>query len=45
MTDGDLTQEQADKIKADLKERVTAMVNGELPKFRGPGPFGGPPGP
>ena len=45
VTDGDLTQEQADKIKADLKERVTAMVNGELPKFRGPGPFGGPPGP
>jgi hypothetical protein len=45
VTDGDLTQEQADKIKADVKEHVTDLVNGELPKFRaGRGPFGGPPG-
>jgi uncharacterized protein YidB (DUF937 family) len=47
--DGKLTQEQADKLKEGLRDRVTALVNGEGPPmgFRhrfGPGgkpPFGG----
>jgi hypothetical protein len=35
MADGDLTEEEATERKADLEERVTDLVNGELP-----GPFG-----
>jgi len=31
VTDGRITAEQATELKADLSERVTAMVNGELP--------------
>jgi polyhydroxyalkanoate synthesis regulator phasin len=39
---GDLTKAQADKLKADLKERITELVNGDLPhdhafRFRAPG--------
>ena len=41
---GDLTQEQADERLAGAGERATALVNGEMPAFRG-GPHGrfGPP--
>ena len=45
---GDLTQEQADELLADAEERITALVNGELPdlpgfhrgggRLHGPGP-------
>jgi hypothetical protein len=46
VTDGKLTQDQADTIKASLTDTVTKAVNGELPMGgRGPlgeGPFGGP---
>jgi hypothetical protein len=44
--DGRLTEAQRDGIVADVRERVTEMVNGRLPKvgpgrrFRGPHPFG-----
>ncbi len=52
---GRLTQEQADEMKANAPERVTAMVNGERPEgagragpgsrgFGGPGGHGGPRG-
>lgn len=37
--DGDLTEAQATRVKAGLRERVTAIVNGEAP-FRGRGGFG-----
>lgn len=33
VADGLLTQEQADAISADLEERVTDLVNGELAPF------------
>ncbi len=39
---GDLTQAEADQKLADLTDRITDMVNGELP-VRGPGFRGGPP--
>jgi hypothetical protein len=42
---GDITQAEADQKLADLTDRITAMVNGELP-LRGPGGpgfHGGPP--
>ncbi len=35
---GRLTQAQADEMSADLKQRITDMVNGELPAFDGPPP-------
>jgi hypothetical protein len=38
VANGRLTEDQAAEIKANLPDRVTAMVNGE-------GPFGGPDGP
>lgn len=38
---GDLDADQAEERKANLAERITAMVNGELP-LRGPGRPGGP---
>jgi polyhydroxyalkanoate synthesis regulator phasin len=45
---GTLTQSQADQIAADLKQRITAMVNGTLPSMPGSGEHGfrqfGPPG-
>jgi uncharacterized protein YidB (DUF937 family) len=37
LADGDITQEQADEHKADLAERMTALVNGELGAGDGPG--------
>ncbi len=40
---GELTQAQADQFEANIKTRVTAMVNGEGFGGRGRG-FGGPPG-
>jgi uncharacterized protein YidB (DUF937 family) len=44
---GRLTQEEADAKRAAATERATAMVNGEMPAFRGGGPghFGPPPPP
>ena len=42
VSDGRLTQEQADERKAGAAERATALVNGERPAG-GPGGFGGPP--
>jgi hypothetical protein len=36
VTDGRITQEQADERSADLEQRITDLVNGELP-FPGPG--------
>jgi uncharacterized protein YidB (DUF937 family) len=44
VADGDLTQEQADEIAANAEERVTALVNGEMPAFGGRGGPGGPGG-
>jgi polyhydroxyalkanoate synthesis regulator phasin len=53
VADGDITQEEADERLAEMTERITAMVNGEMPAFdgrghdgrgpggRGPGGFGG----
>jgi hypothetical protein len=41
VAEGDLTQERADEIEATLTERITAMVDGELPAG---GPMGGPRG-
>lgn len=42
VAEGDLTEEQATEMKAELTERITAMVNGEGGRFRsgrrGPGP-------
>lgn len=38
---GWLTQDQADARAADLEERVTELVNGELPAFPGPGGWHG----
>lgn len=35
---GRLTQAQADEMSADLEQRITGMVNGELPSFGGPPP-------
>jgi len=32
VADGDLTQEEADEKKAELPERITALVNGERPE-------------
>ena len=45
VTDGHLTQAQADERKANANERATDLVNGELPARGpgGPGGFGGPP--
>jgi polyhydroxyalkanoate synthesis regulator phasin len=40
IADGRLTQEQADELSADLEERVTELVNGDLAPF----PIVGPPG-
>jgi polyhydroxyalkanoate synthesis regulator phasin len=34
VTDGKLTQEQADERRSDLVERITALVNGERPHSR-----------
>lgn len=46
VADGDITQEEADTRLADVTERITAMVNGEMPAFDGHGPgMGGPGGP
>jgi hypothetical protein len=39
---GKLTQDQADKIKANETEMITAMVNGTPPTGGGKGMFGGP---
>jgi hypothetical protein len=36
VADGRLTQEEADERAADIEERITALVNGEL-ELRGPG--------
>jgi hypothetical protein len=44
VTDGKLTQAQADAKKATLTEQVTAMVNGTMPLGKG-GPKGGGHGP
>lgn len=42
---GRLDADEAEEIKADLVERITARVNGEGPgPVRGPGPMGGGPG-
>jgi hypothetical protein len=41
VADGHLTQEEADERAADLEERITALVNGEL-EFGFPGGPGGP---
>jgi hypothetical protein len=43
VADGRLTQAQADEKLANLRERVTNLVNGVRPQFRGGGRFGGPP--
>jgi hypothetical protein len=40
VAEGDLTQEEADELKADLAERLTDVVNGEIGLRRGPGGFG-----
>lgn len=57
VADGDITQAEADERLAEMTERITAMVNGEMPTFegggrdgrgpggRGPGGFGGHHGP
>jgi hypothetical protein len=39
-TDGKITQPQADRLQADLKDRITKLVNGDFagPRGRGPGP-------
>jgi hypothetical protein len=37
-TDGKLTQEQADRLKSDLKDRITKLVNGDFGGRRGRGP-------
>ena len=37
---GRLTQAQEQSILSDLKDRITALVNGERPQFRGFRPFG-----
>jgi hypothetical protein len=39
VTDGRLTQEEADERAAELEDRITALVDGELPPG-GPGHFG-----
>jgi polyhydroxyalkanoate synthesis regulator phasin len=44
VADGDLTQAEADERLADMTERITAMVNGEMPTFEGRGPGGRGPG-
>jgi hypothetical protein len=44
VADGRLTQEEADERAAELEERITALVDGELPA-RGPGRPGGHRGP
>jgi hypothetical protein len=41
VADGDITQAEADERLADMTERVTAMVNGEMPAFDGRGVGGG----
>jgi len=42
VADGDLTQEEADEKKAELPERITALVNGERPeRAEGEGPPAG----
>ncbi len=48
VTEGDLTQAEADAMKAELTTRITEMVNGDLstpPMGRGEGRFFGPDGP
>lgn len=42
VADGKMTQEQADKMKADLPERVAERVDNAAPEGRGPGGHGGP---
>ncbi len=42
VTSGEITQAEADQKLAALTDRITSMVNGELP-LRGPGFHGGPP--
>jgi hypothetical protein len=37
VADGDLTQEEADEMLANARERITAHLNGELPAFDGEG--------
>jgi hypothetical protein len=37
VTDGSLSKEQATSMKADLKDRVTDLVNGTRPEGFGPG--------
>ncbi len=45
-TDGKITQAQADRLTAELKDRITKLVNGDFagPGRRGPGGPGGPGG-
>ncbi len=44
MANGRLTQDEADATLAQATDRITAFVNGDLPRFDGDGdgPFGGP---
>ena len=42
VAEGDLTEEEATERKADLEERMTDLVNGELPGPGFGGGFGGP---
>jgi polyhydroxyalkanoate synthesis regulator phasin len=44
VADGDITQAEADERLAEMTERITAMVNGEMPTFEGRGPGSGGPG-
>jgi ribosomal protein S20 len=39
-TDGKISQEQADRLKSELKDRITKVVNGDFagPRDHGPGP-------
>jgi polyhydroxyalkanoate synthesis regulator phasin len=41
VSDGKLTSEQADAVKADLAERITSLVNGQLEHFGMRGPHQG----
>ena len=44
--DGRITDAQRDELASTLKERITALVNGEFrrgPRMHGPGPWGPPP--
>jgi hypothetical protein len=40
VANGDLTQAEADEHLADAKEHTTDLVNGDVPRFDGRGPFG-----